>query len=203
MCGGTAERAFVAALAKELGIAVGSNQLHLDASAAKAMAERTSIPNRVKHMAIRFLFLQQMVKEKQIMLRKVPGEKNRADLMTKPVTRGVLEKLRPHLGLAVLALPLVEGASPLEEDILQHAVVYAVKLAINWPSALMGAITMLAVIIGCYVVFKLKLNSDTAGTEKKEKSVQGPVTHTGLRHGGEALPGRFLPLNDSSWGAWP
>jgi hypothetical protein len=44
MCGGAAEGAFVAALAKELGIAVGSNQLHLDASAAKAMAERTSIP---------------------------------------------------------------------------------------------------------------------------------------------------------------
>ena len=62
---------------------------------------------------------------------------------------------------------------------------------------------MLAVIIGCFVLYKLKLNTDTAGTATKEKSVQGPVTHTGLRHGGEALTGRFLPLNDSSWGAWP
>ena len=83
---------------------------------------------------------------------------------------------------------------------MQHTVVYAVKVAINWPSALMGAITMLAVIIGCYVLFKLKLNTDTAGTTTKEKSVQGPVTHTGLRRGegGEALSGIFLPLNDSS-----
>jgi len=88
---------------------------------------------------------------------------------------------------------------------MQHAVVYAVKLAIKWPSALVGAFTMLAVIIGWFVLFKLKLNTDTAGTATKEKSVQGPVTHTGLRHGegGEALSGRFLPLNDSSWGAWP
>ena len=46
--------------------------------------------------------------------------------------------------------------------VLQHTVVYAVKLAINWPSALMGAITMLAVIIGCFVLFKLKQNPDTA-----------------------------------------
>ena len=52
-------------------------------------------------MAIRFLFLQQMVKEKAIFLDKVPGEKNRADFLTKPATRSVLEKLRPSLGLAV------------------------------------------------------------------------------------------------------
>ena len=101
----------MAALAKELGIAVDSNQLHLDASTAKEMAERTSIPNRVKYMAIRFLFLQQMVKEKAIFLNKVTGEKNRVYLLTKPVTRSVLEKLRPSLGLAVAvasaALPLV------------------------------------------------------------------------------------------------
>ena len=103
----------MSALAAELDISITNKFLHLDASAAKAMTERTSIPNRVKHMAIRFLFLQQMVKEKQIVLRKVPGEKNRADLMTKPVTRGVLEQLRPHLGLAVLALPLCgRGYSP-------------------------------------------------------------------------------------------
>ena len=196
----------MSALAAELGISIANKFLHLDASAAKAMAERTSIPNRVKHMAIRFLFLQQMVKEKQIVLRKVPGEKNRADLMTKPVTRSVLEKLRPSLGLAVAvasaALPLVEGTTPALEpgvlqEVLQHTSVYAIQVAISWPSALMGAMTMLTVIASCLVIFRFHKKKRSSNTV--EKMVQGPVTHTSLKHSGE--PGRFVPLGESSWGA--
>ena len=104
MCSGAAEGLFVEALALEMGMQVGGVVLLTDASAAKAMAEKSSIPNRVKHMMIRYLFLQQLVRERRIALQKVGTEENRADLMTKAVTAPILEKLRGSLGLRVLAL---------------------------------------------------------------------------------------------------
>ena len=104
MCSGAAEGLFVEALALEMGMQVGGVVLLTDASAAKAMAEKSSIPNRVKHMMIRYLFLQQLLRERRIALQKVGTEDNRADLMTKAVTAPILEKLRGSLGLKILAL---------------------------------------------------------------------------------------------------
>ena len=89
---------------------------------------------------------------------------------------------------------------------MHHTAVHAVEVASNWPSALMGAITMSTVVIDGYVLYRLKLNTEAVGAAKtttKEHSVQGPMTHTGLRHDGRgpALSDIFLPRNDSSWGA--
>ena len=76
MCTGAAEGLFVQALAREMGLHCGDLVMMTDASAAKAIAERSSMPTRVKHMAIRYLFLQQLVREKRIHLLKVPSGKN-------------------------------------------------------------------------------------------------------------------------------
>ena len=94
------------------------------------MAERTSI---------RLLFLHQMVKEKAIFLNKVSGEKNRADLLTKPVTRMALEKLRPSLGLAVAAasaaFPLWKGQlRPLIPEFCKKCCSTRVCTQFKWPS---------------------------------------------------------------------
>ena len=99
MCSGAAEGLFVEALALEMGMQVGGVVLLTDASVAKAMAEKSSIPNRVKHMMIRYLFLQQLLRERRIALQKVGTEDNRADLMTKAVTAPILEKLPRQFGL--------------------------------------------------------------------------------------------------------
>ena len=118
----------------------------------------------------------------------------------------MLEKLRPSLGLAVVvasaAFPLVEGTIPALEpgvlqQVLQHTSVYAIQVAISWPSALMGAMTMLTVIASCLVIFSFHEKKKSIVTVKK--SVQGPATHTGLKHSGET--GRFMPHDESSWGA--
>ena len=39
------------------------------------------------------------------------------------------------------------------QEVLQHTSVYAIQVAISWPSALMGAMTMLTVIASCLVIF--------------------------------------------------
>ena len=55
-------RAVVRALLNELGLGDKST----DASAPTALSQRTSMPTRVKHMGVRFLFLWQLVRNKDI-----------------------------------------------------------------------------------------------------------------------------------------
>ena len=63
-------------------------QLLLDSSAAKAMVQRDGV-SKLKHMDVRTLWLQAERRDHSLTTRKVPGEKNIADLGTKahPMTR--------------------------------------------------------------------------------------------------------------------
>eukprot|EP00974_Lingulodinium_polyedra_P038303 3671322-Lingulodinium_polyedra.AAC.1 len=54
---------------------------------------------RVKHIDTRVAFIQDRVEAKTLKIMRVPGVENPADLLTKYVTREVLERLRPSLGL--------------------------------------------------------------------------------------------------------
>ena len=58
-------------------------RLWVDSSAAKSMASRIGI-GRVRHMEVKFLWLQEAVKNRGIEVRKVPGTLNPADVLTKP-----------------------------------------------------------------------------------------------------------------------
>jgi hypothetical protein len=58
--------------------------VHVDSTAAKAIASRVGL-GRVRHLEVRFLWLQQAVRRGRIVLKKVHGEVNPADALTKPL----------------------------------------------------------------------------------------------------------------------
>ena len=95
ICTGAAEALFAHLLASELGI----SSHHVppciltDASAAKAMAERTGLPTRAKRIEIRYLHVQQLNRSGRIKLVKIGAKVNIANLLTKFV-----ERVAPQLG---------------------------------------------------------------------------------------------------------
>ena len=219
MCTGSAEGLFAAALAEEIGLEHAGVDLNTDASAAKAMAERTSIPTRVKHMQIRFLFLQQLVREKKLRLNKVPGERNRSDVMTKAVKADILERLRPLLGLrlALLAVQAEEaGASSADQCARTEASggVWATILVAGLFGIILGGLLVAWLVarfrfgappptatpVAMLVVTAKHEKSTQTDRFGKDKSVQGPVTYTALRG---VQTARFYPLGEFAWGAWP
>ena len=58
-------------------------RLWVDSSAAKSMSARIGL-GKVRHMEVKFLWLQQAVKDKRIEVKKIPGVRNPADALTKP-----------------------------------------------------------------------------------------------------------------------
>ena len=58
-------------------------RLWVDSSAAKSMASRIGL-GKVRHMEVKFLWLQEAVKNKKVELRKIAGNINPADVLTKP-----------------------------------------------------------------------------------------------------------------------
>jgi hypothetical protein len=101
-CTGAAEGLYVHTVAVEIGLNVSKPLVWTDASAAKAMAERNQMPNKVKHMQLRYLHLQNLVRTKRISIQKVGTLWNVADLLTKYVNVEALQRLRPLLNMTVL-----------------------------------------------------------------------------------------------------
>ena len=66
-------------------------QLHLDAAAAKGIIERKGL-SKVRHVDVNVLWLQETCARKDIPLFKVPGDLNPADLMTKHLSQGKIDK---------------------------------------------------------------------------------------------------------------
>ena len=73
--------------------------MRVDSTAAKAIASRLGL-GKVRHMEVRFLWVQEMVKEGKIAVKKVHTTKNIADLLTKPVSMSVVLELFPRAGLS-------------------------------------------------------------------------------------------------------
>ena len=82
MVKGASEALGIQALAADLGWSW-KVRMWVDSSAAKSIASRTGL-GKVRHIEVRFLWLQEVVKAGRIELRKIPGERNPADIMTKP-----------------------------------------------------------------------------------------------------------------------
>jgi hypothetical protein len=57
----------------------------VDSSAAKSIASRVGL-GKVRHLEVKFLWIQEMVKGKKIQVRKIRGDSNPADNLTKPKT---------------------------------------------------------------------------------------------------------------------
>ena len=55
----------------------------VDSSAAKSVASRIGL-GKIRHLEVKFLWLQQVVKAKKVELRKIAGIFNPADVLTKP-----------------------------------------------------------------------------------------------------------------------
>lgn len=73
--------------------------IRLDNQGAIAMAKRTTVNSRTKHIDIRYHFLQDVVQREQITLLYIPSEEQTADALTKPLSRNALTKHRESMGL--------------------------------------------------------------------------------------------------------
>ena len=72
--------------------------LFSDSQAAIDSLKRGGV-GRIKHVALRVLFLSSLIKNKLIEVKKVAGEVNVSDILTKHVPRNVLHKLLSLLAL--------------------------------------------------------------------------------------------------------
>ena len=80
-------------------------EIHLDASVAKTMASRRGL-GKTRHISVQYLWMQDKVTSGDIILRKIRGEDNRSDMMTKHLGRERLENL-----LRMMSTRLESGAS--------------------------------------------------------------------------------------------
>ena len=69
-----------------------------DAVAAIGIVKRQGL-GRVRHLAVGDLWVQQKAKNKEAYYRKLPGEKNTADMMTKAVEKEIIDRHMQALGL--------------------------------------------------------------------------------------------------------
>ncbi len=97
----TAEALHVRHFLSEAGLSKKTPKVTLltDSSSAKSLATRMGVGRRTKHIQLRYLFLQELVSSKEILLRKVPTADNLADLFTKYLPDRTLKELRTRVGL--------------------------------------------------------------------------------------------------------
>ena len=74
--------------------------LWVDSSAAKAMASRTGL-GKVRHMEVKFLWLQQALRDKKFRLYKIDGKLNPADVGTKPHSWAEMSPLLRRIGVDI------------------------------------------------------------------------------------------------------
>ena len=90
-------------MAEEVGVHLGGVPitLYTDSTAAKSFASRRGV-GRMRHIETRALWLQEAVNRKEVLLKKVPGEENPADLMTKYLPAGEILRHVRTLSIALL-----------------------------------------------------------------------------------------------------
>jgi hypothetical protein len=72
--------------------------LHTDANACKGICGRQGL-GKLRHMEVAYLWLQDVVKEKRVKMKKVSGKSNPADHLTKFLTRRELDEAMVMLGM--------------------------------------------------------------------------------------------------------
>jgi hypothetical protein len=189
-------------------------EVECDSSAAIAISSKSGV-GKTRHIATRWLWVQDTVRNKQITLQKCKGTENVADMGTKALDGKTLSLLMQQLPLAlpqcrrflgVLAalasLPKAEtGAVQLYSSEVRCSV--EAEKANHW----MMVSATLAVALGTVVVMMLRRMLTTTPTQaapapaaavmKFSVGTQSQTTYTSLR--GNLTP-RFLPLPEHSHG---
>jgi hypothetical protein len=115
---GAVEALFVQRTLAEVGITVPIT-IYSDSSAGRAIAQRQGV-GRVKHLAVKALYVQDLVQAKAINIMRVKSEENPADLMTKPVSASTLARLLGVVNVYPVPRELIEDdvneASGLGQD---------------------------------------------------------------------------------------
>ena len=93
---GVAEALAVQALAEEMGWKM-SVRVHTDLSAAKAVASRRGL-GKLRHIELKYLWVQELVQEHRIAIKKINGLDNPADCLTKPKDFKCFEPLLSRFG---------------------------------------------------------------------------------------------------------
>ena len=90
-------------LASEIGFKGIENTIHIgtDSCAAKSFVSRRGL-GKMRHLEIRDLWLQKEVRDGKVVVRKVAGEENPADLMTKILTSSVIEERLRGMNLQIV-----------------------------------------------------------------------------------------------------
>lgn len=70
-----------------------------DSTTAMSGSNRLGVSKLLKHVETRFLFLQQVVRQGRLKVKKVGAEENVSDLMTKHLSKAVMEHHRACIGL--------------------------------------------------------------------------------------------------------
>ena len=96
MVTGCAEGLGMQSLAEELGWKA-EVRIWTDSSAAKAVANRRGL-GKLRHVELKWLWMQDVVKDRRVKLKTVKGEEYVADHLTKPKTRGEIEDLLGKVG---------------------------------------------------------------------------------------------------------
>ena len=93
---GVAEAPAVQALAEEMGWKM-SVRVHTDSSAAKAVASRRGL-GKLRHIELKYLWVQELVREQRIAIKKINGLDNPANCLTKPKGFKCFEPLLSRFG---------------------------------------------------------------------------------------------------------
>jgi len=93
----TCEAMYVRTLLSELGVSL-AVRVHIDASACIAILHKTGLSG-LKHISVRLLHMQRLVREKIISIQKIAGELNCADLNTKIHSIARYQLLRQMIGM--------------------------------------------------------------------------------------------------------
>eukprot|EP00971_Amphidinium_carterae_P319637 6352693-Amphidinium_carterae.1 len=119
-------------------------EIYSDSSAARAIAMKKGTTAKTKHLALRQMHCQDYFTNPLNKLCKVAGTCNPADLFTKAVTQEVLRRLRPTLGLKIMANECheretnklsVRDAVQCTKEFLASSVARCIKMSRSTPSA--------------------------------------------------------------------
>ena len=99
MVTGAAEAIGLQSLARDLGCEM-TIKLWVDSSAARSMASRVGA-GKVRHMDVKYFWLQERVRNRDVTVKKVLGKNNPADVLTKPKTIKEIEELASRVRVSL------------------------------------------------------------------------------------------------------
>jgi hypothetical protein len=81
---------------KDLGMSA-SVHVGMDASAALGLINRQGL-GKARHIETQWLWIQQATREGRVLMNKIPGKENPADLFTKPLNQEMIDGFMKSLG---------------------------------------------------------------------------------------------------------